>query len=85
MNESQSPPESGKPESSVSPVPQVSVAPTPFMLPDNSGLKQRLRLVSAVVAVLVVALGAQWWVSHTEIRNLREEVARRLQSGRFRQ
>ncbi|WP_050465255.1 uroporphyrinogen-III C-methyltransferase [Herbaspirillum autotrophicum] len=81
MNESQSPPESGKPESSVSPVPQVSVAPTPFMLPDNSGLKQRLRLVSAVVAVLVVALGAQWWVSHTEIRNLREEVARRLQSG----
>lgn len=81
MNESQSPPESGKPESSVSPVPPVSVAPTPFMLPDNSGLKQRLRLVSAVVAVLVVALGAQWWVSHTEIRNLREEVARRLQSG----
>ena len=81
MNESQSPPESGKPESSVSPVPQVSVAPTPFMLPDNSGLKQRLRLVSAVVAVLVVALGAQWWMSHTEIRNLREEVARRLQSG----
>lgn len=81
MNESQSPPESGKPESSVSPVQPASVAPTPFMLPDNSGVKQRLRLVSAVVAVLVVALGAQWWVSHTEIRNLREEVARRLQSG----
>ncbi len=81
MNESQSPPESGKPESSVSPAQPASVTPTPFMLPDNSGVKQRLRLVSAVVAVLVVALGAQWWVSHTEIRNLREEVARRLQSG----
>lgn len=39
------------------------------------------RLVYIVLAVLALALAAQWWTSRTQLRNLRAEVAQRLQNG----
>jgi uroporphyrin-3 C-methyltransferase/uroporphyrinogen III methyltransferase/synthase len=39
------------------------------------------RLVYIVLAVLALALAAQWWTSRAELRNLRTEVAQRLQTG----
>ncbi|MFZ1181739.1 MAG: uroporphyrinogen-III C-methyltransferase [Herbaspirillum sp.] len=44
-------------------------------------LKKRLRLLTLLIIALAVALAGQWWISHTEIRSLRAEVARRLQTG----
>lgn len=49
--------------------------------PDNGMSKKRLRLLTLLVMALTAALAAQWWIAHTEIRNLRAEVARRLQTG----
>lgn len=48
---------------------------------DNGILKKRLRLLTFLIVTLAAALAGQWWMSHAEIRSLREEVARRLQSG----
>ena len=39
------------------------------------------RFVYAALIVLALLLAAQWWVSQVEIRNLRKEVASRLQTG----
>ena len=72
MNEPDAKAESGLP---------ASVALPSFDIVDNGVLKKRLRLLTIAVTALAVVLVAQWWVSHTEIRGLREEVARRLQAG----
>jgi len=42
---------------------------------------KRSRLVYVALVVLAVALIAQWWISHKEISSLRNEVAKRMQSG----
>lgn len=42
------------------------------------GKESRLKLAVGVLAVLLVA---QWWNAHTEVSQLRREVARRLQTG----
>jgi uroporphyrin-3 C-methyltransferase len=75
MNELQSPPDQNQPEAKLD-------SGLPFLTPsDNGVLKKRLRLLTVLVVILAVVLVAQWWVSHQEIRGLREDVARRLQNG----
>jgi uroporphyrin-III C-methyltransferase len=39
------------------------------------------RLIYLALIVLALLLAAEWWKSRTDIRNLRKEVAQRLQSG----
>jgi uroporphyrin-3 C-methyltransferase len=81
MNELQSSPDQNQPESKVDPGLQASIVLPSLTPSDNSVLKKRLRLLTLLVLLLAIVLVAQWWVSHTEIRGLREEVARRLQNG----
>jgi uroporphyrin-3 C-methyltransferase/uroporphyrinogen III methyltransferase/synthase len=53
-------------------------------IPDKQRGKAHMivgRLVYIVLAVLALALAAQWWTSRAELRNLRTEVAQRLQTG----
>jgi uroporphyrin-3 C-methyltransferase len=52
-------------------------------IPDKQRGKTHMigRLVYIVLAVLALALAAQWWTSRAELRNLRTEVAQRLQTG----
>jgi uroporphyrin-3 C-methyltransferase len=39
------------------------------------------RLIHVALIILALLLAAQWWASHSEIRNLRREMAQRLQTG----
>jgi uroporphyrin-3 C-methyltransferase/uroporphyrinogen III methyltransferase/synthase len=39
------------------------------------------RLIAIGFAVLALLLAAQWWSSYSEVKNLRREMAQRLQSG----
>jgi len=51
---------------------------------DSSNLNRppkRQGLVYVLLIVLAVALVAQWWISHRQISSLRNEVAKRMQSG----
>ncbi len=43
--------------------------------------KHSQTLVHIALLVIAAGLGASWWTSHTELRSLREDVARRLHSG----
>ncbi len=54
-----------------------TAAPT-FSSDTSSPLRKRLRLLTGVLLLLIVALVAQWWMTHTRMRMLQEEVARRL-------
>jgi uroporphyrin-3 C-methyltransferase/uroporphyrinogen III methyltransferase/synthase len=81
MNELQSSPDQNQPESKVDSGLQASIVLPSLPPSDNGVLKKRLRLLTFLVLLLAIVLVAQWWVSHTEIRGLREEVARRLQNG----
>lgn len=58
-------------------------APEPAAATDGAPGNARLlyRIVIAVLAVLAFLLTAQWWNSRGEIKGLREEMARRLQTG----
>ena len=50
--------------------------------PERSGKGGVSRRLLYLLLVLILAgFAAQWWYAHNEIRALREEVARRLQSG----
>jgi len=89
MNENPSTPESAVPQSQ----PQAAQAgssgnlgnagaASAYSYPDGTApLRRRLRLLTLLVILLIVALGAQWWMSTREMRNLRADVAQRLQSG----
>jgi len=81
MNELHSSPDQNQPDASMVSGLPASVALPSFQLSDNGVLKKRLRLLTILVLILAVVLVAQWWIAHSEIRGLREEVARRLQSG----
>ena len=81
MNELQSSPDQNQPDAKADPGLQASMVLPSFTPSDNGVLKKRLRLLTFLVVVLAVVLVAQWWMSHSEIRSLREEVARRLQTG----
>ncbi len=86
MTEQQSTPQPQLPEAS-SPASQnggaaASQASYTFTAPDGTAaLRRRQRVQTALLLVVAAGLGAQWWVSHTELRDLRSEVAQRLQSG----
>ena len=47
----------------------------------NTNPHRVLRPVYAGLGVLALLLAGQWWISHSQISNLREEVAQRLKSG----
>jgi uroporphyrin-3 C-methyltransferase/uroporphyrinogen III methyltransferase/synthase len=81
MNELQSSPDQNQPDPKADPGLQASMVLPSFTPSDNGVLKKRLRLLTLLVVILAIVLVAQWWVSHSEIRGLREEVARRLQTG----
>jgi uroporphyrin-3 C-methyltransferase/uroporphyrinogen III methyltransferase/synthase len=81
MNELQSSPDQNQPDPKADPGLQASMVLPSFTPSDNGVLKKRLRLLTVLVVILAIVLVAQWWVSHSEIRGLREEVARRLQTG----
>ncbi|WP_050476658.1 uroporphyrinogen-III C-methyltransferase [Herbaspirillum rhizosphaerae] len=81
MNELQSSPDQNQPDAKADPGLQASMVLPSFTPSDNGVLKKRLRLLTFLIVVLAVVLVAQWWMSHSEIRSLREEVARRLQTG----
>jgi uroporphyrin-3 C-methyltransferase len=81
MNELPSSPGSNQPSTQADTGSSAGIV-LPSPTPPNDGiLKKRLRLLTLLIIVLAVALAGQWWISHTEIRNLRAEVARRLQTG----
>jgi uroporphyrin-3 C-methyltransferase len=81
MNELQSSPDQNQPDAKAAPGLQASTVLPSFTPSDNGVLKKRLRLLTLLVVILAIVLVAQWWISHSEIRGLREEVARRLQTG----
>ncbi len=81
MNELQSSPDQNQPDAKADPGLQASMVLPSFTPSDNGVLRKRLRLLTLLVAILAIVLVAQWWMSHGEIRDLREEVARRLQTG----
>ncbi|MFL9877250.1 uroporphyrinogen-III C-methyltransferase [Herbaspirillum rhizosphaerae] len=81
MNELQSSPDQNQPDAKADPGLQASMVLPSFTPSDNGVLKKRLRLLTFLVVLLAIVLAAQWWMSHSEIRSLREEVARRLQTG----
>ncbi len=70
MNELPSSNESQSASAPVNPVPPA---------PGNAGRIHRA--IYVVLIVLSLLLLAQWWNSHAQIANLREEVAQRLRSG----
>jgi uroporphyrin-3 C-methyltransferase/uroporphyrinogen III methyltransferase/synthase len=86
MTEQQSTPQpqlpEASPQASQSAGAAASQASYTFTAPDGTAVLRRRQRAQTVVLLLVIAgLGAQWWVSHTELRDLRSEVAQRLQSG----
>jgi len=81
MNELQSSPDQNQPDAKADPGLQASMVLPSFTPSDNGVLKKRLRLLTFLIVLLAIVLVAQWWMSHAEIRGLREEVARRLQTG----
>ena len=81
MNEIPTSPESNSPSPSdspqaeaIAPDPPAPVGGAPHGTPHN-------RLLYTAVAALAVLLAAQWWTSQADIRDLRGEVAGRLQAG----
>lgn len=84
MNEQQPTPQLPEPQPQAShsagaAAPQASYTFTP---PDGTAVLRRRQRAQTIVLLLVIAgLGAQWWVSHAELRDLRSEVAQRLQNG----
>jgi uroporphyrin-3 C-methyltransferase len=78
MNEFPSSPELNSPASGPSPMgPAASIVDQPSSKVPN----RKNRLFYILLTVLAILLAAQWWFSHQEIRNLRAEVAGRLQTG----
>lgn len=56
-------------------------APPPGTAPLVAAQPSGQKYLSAAVGVLALLLLANWWSANSEIRSLREELARRLQSG----
>lgn len=80
MNELPTTPESTQTDANTSPNSEVkpdaaakSSSPAPA--------KKGQALTHIALLVIAAGLGASWWNSHTELKGLREDVARRLQSG----
>lgn len=81
MNELPSSAESNPPSL---PVPQDTPAASPphgKPGPKPRSTASAQRLIYTALALLAVLLIAQWWSAHSELRSLRNELARRLQSG----
>lgn len=84
MTEQQSTPQLPEPQPQASQTAGAasSQASYTFTAPDGTASLRRRQRAQTVLLLLVIAgLGAQWWVSHTELRDLRSDVAQRLQSG----
>jgi uroporphyrin-3 C-methyltransferase len=56
-------------------------APVASPSPQQGGFLLSQRNMTIALGVLVILLAAEWLTSHNEIRSLREEVARSLQTG----
>ncbi|KAF1040324.1 MAG: Protein HemX [Herbaspirillum frisingense] len=83
MNEQQSTPQpnlpEAKPEASYN---NASASSYYSSAPDGTApLRRRQRLLTVLLLLVIIGLVAQWWISRNELRDLRSEVAQRLQSG----
>jgi uroporphyrin-3 C-methyltransferase/uroporphyrinogen III methyltransferase/synthase len=80
MNESPTLPD---PVVSTGAAPETPSAPTPPASSEPSVLEilQQPQMLLIAIVVLVILLAGQAWSSHSQVRNLREEMARRLQKG----
>ncbi|GAB2877564.1 hypothetical protein GCM10027277_53600 [Pseudoduganella ginsengisoli] len=63
------------------PAAAASVTPPPATPPSSPVKNEMQRPLAIAVIALGVLLAAQTWSSHTQVRKLREEMARRLQQG----
>jgi uroporphyrin-3 C-methyltransferase len=80
MNDMTTTPEPRHPDASPSPSGDVKPDAAATSLP-QAPVNKPSKLIPIALAVIAVGLGASWWNAHTELKNLREDVARRLQSG----
>lgn len=78
MSEQQSSPGTASTVNSTEPPVNQAIPPAYPQPAPKASLIQPAYVLSGLLAVL---LGANWWYSHSQISNLREEVARRLQNA----
>lgn len=80
MNELPTTPESTQTDTSTT---QQSAAKpeTAAQTATNAPAKKSQALIHVALLVIAAGLGVSWWTSHTELKSLREDVARRLHSG----
>lgn len=83
MNEQQSTPDPKLPETKpeATYTPPASTPSYPTFSDGTAPLRRKLRLLTLLLILVIIALAAQWWLSHNELRSLRTEVAQRLQTG----
>ena len=81
MNELQSSPDQNQPDAKLDSGSSASVVLPNITRPEDAALKKKQRVLTILVAALAIVVVGQWWMSHAEIRGLREEVARRLQAS----
>lgn len=80
MNEIPNTPEST--QTDVNPLPKSEVKPdTAEKSPPRVSAKNSPTFIHIALLVIAAGLGASWWTSHSELKSLREDVARRLQNG----
>lgn len=81
MNDMPNSPESTPPAiPAAASAPEIKADSTPLHK-ENTSTRTRQPLIYIALIVLAVLLAAQWWTSHRELSSVRNEVARRMQSG----
>jgi uroporphyrin-3 C-methyltransferase len=80
MNDMPNTPDAPLPSSSTAPMLDAAVAANPDSSKKNRTPK-RQRLITIALSVLAILFVAQWFITHKEISSLRNEVAKRMQSG----
>jgi len=83
MSEQQLPPEAASTANSTNTTAQQLPAMRENQTHENSNMQKNAGIptVYLLTGTLAVLLAAQWWTSQTQISGLREELARRLQTG----
>lgn len=81
MNDMPTPPVPTPPATPVAAANPVFASNTDPLRKENAAARTRQRLIYAALVVLALLVAAQWWVSRRELSGVRNEVARRMQSG----
>lgn len=80
MNDMPNTPDAPLPSSPAAPMSDAAVAANSDSSRQNHAPK-RQRLVAIALIVLVILIVTQWFITHKELSSLRNEVAKRMQSG----